>query len=453
MYNQDDERNRHQSYYSYGPYHTRDEVEVIPPRPVPQPTVKTKKSGFAGKFWSFLLGGLLIGGLMFAADASDLFTGDEQALTPYEDTALTPDESEVQTASTNRNASNVNTSSGGGVVRPADIASIVARTSNAIVKIETTVPRESMFDNPMFEDQWFERFFGDSFDGEGGGEQEGGMGSGFIFDKQGFILTNEHVIEGADKIYVKLKGSDKKYPAKLLGTAVDLDLAVLKIEGRNDFPTLKLGSSDAAQVGDWVIAIGNPYGFEHTVTVGVLSAKERPISIPDSKSTREYKNLLQTDASINPGNSGGPLLNLRGEVIGINTAVSAQAQGIGFAIPTSTVNSVLEALKTNKKIVKAYMGVRLQNLDANLARELGLSNTDGSIIVQVENNGPAAQAGLEPYDVILSVNGKKIKDTQALQDTIQAQKPGNRIKLVIQRNGAKWSATVILGKMETGLVK
>ena len=167
------------------------------------------------------------------------------------------------------------------------------------------------------------------------------MGTGFIFEKTGYILTNEHVVDGADEIQVTVEGYDKPFTAKLLGNSYELDLAVLKIEGTKDFPILPLGKADDVNVGDWVVAIGNPYGFDHTVTVGVLSAKERPISIPDEKGTREYKHLLQTDASINPGNSGGPLLNLNGEVIGINTAVSSQAQGIGFAIPTSTISSVL----------------------------------------------------------------------------------------------------------------
>ncbi|MGO4276599.1 S1C family serine protease, partial [Paenibacillus sp. TAF58] len=165
------------------------------------------------------------------------------------------------------------------------------------------------------------------------------------------------------------------------------DLAVLKIEGDKEFPILPLGKAEDVNVGDWVVAIGNPYGFDHTVTVGVLSAKERPISIPDSKGTREYKHLLQTDASINPGNSGGPLLNLNGEVIGINTAVSSQAQGIGFAIPTSTISSVLENLKNNVQIPKEpvpYLGVGLQDIGKDWVSELKLSNTDGALVGSVQ---------------------------------------------------------------------
>lgn len=448
-------------YYSYGPYHSRSgsgdggdeaervEVEMISPRPVVAPYSgggsSRRKSSFSSKFYMFILGALVVGGLMFAADSMNLFSSDEQALIPVDELALTEAASVSGTSTASTSTANM---PGGNVLRPANISDIVNRTSNAVVKIETTVKRNSVFNNPFFNDPFFDGFFDDNF---GGGEQEGGMGSGFIFDPKGYILTNEHVIEGADKIFVKLEGSDKKYPAKLLGTAYDLDLAVLKIEGKNNFPFLRMGSSDAARVGDWVIAIGNPYGFEHTVTVGVVSAKERPISIPDRKGTREYKNLLQTDASINPGNSGGPLLNLRGEVIGINTAVSAQAQGIGFAIPMTTVNGVLESLKANKKIVKPYMGVRLADIKREWMSELGLRSAEGSLIMQVEKGAPAERAGLQPYDVVVAINGKKVKNTKALQDAIQAQKPGARVNLQILRDGRNWSASVILGKMETGL--
>jgi S1-C subfamily serine protease len=467
MYDNDDRDRRSSHYYSYGPYSSRrdndaeggestnnSEVEMVPPRSVKPyySSTTVRKSVFGSRFWSFIFGALIVGGLMFAADATNLFSSDEQPLAPIEDVGYEEQGSDVQTASVNTLNNNSSATNSGGVIRPANIADIVDRTNNAVVKIETTVKKNSMFENPLFNDPLFERFFGDDFGG-GGGEQNGGMGSGFIFDKTGYILTNEHVIEGADKIFVKLEGSDKKYPAKLLGTAYNLDLAVLKIEGNKNFPALKMGNSEQAKVGDWVIAIGNPYGFEHTVTVGVLSAKERPISIPDSKGTRDYKNLLQTDASINPGNSGGPLLNLKGEVIGINTAVSAQAQGIGFAIPTSTVNGVLDALKKNTKVVKAYMGVRLMDIDKSWVSELGLSNTEGSAIMQVESGSPAAKGGLEPYDVVVSVNGKKVKNTKELQDAIQAKKPGERINMVIVRDGKRWSASLTLGKIEMGIGK
>ncbi len=280
--------------------------------------------------------------------------------------------------------------------------------------------------------------------------QPGGMGTGFIFEKSGYILTNEHVIDGADEIWVTVQGYQQPFKAQLLGNSYDLDLAALKIDATDgkDFASLPLGKAEDTSVGDWVVAIGNPYGFDHTVTVGVLSAKERPISIPDTQGTREYKHLLQTDASINPGNSGGPLLNLNGEVIGINTAVSAQAQGIGFAIPTSTISSVLDNLKNNVKIPKEpspYIGVAMSPIDKDWVSELKLENTDGAIISDVVRKSPAFKAGLRPYDVIVEVNGAKVKTTQEVQDKIKALKVNDKVTLGVMRDGKKENVTVIIG--------
>jgi S1-C subfamily serine protease len=209
-----------------------------------------------------------------------------------------------------------------------------------------------------------------------------------------------------------------------------------------------MGKAENVNVGDWVVAIGNPYGFDHTVTVGVLSAKERPISIPDSKGTRNYQHLLQTDASINPGNSGGPLLNLNGEVIGINTAVSAQAQGIGFAIPTSTISTVIDNLKNNVKIPKAavpYLGVGLQDIDQTWLKDLKLQNTEGALVGTVDRKSPAFTAGIRPYDVIVDINGNKVANTQELITKIQATKVGDKVKLGVIRDGNRTDITVQVG--------
>ncbi|MNI39766.1 putative serine protease HhoB precursor [compost metagenome] len=274
------------------------------------------------------------------------------------------------------------------------------------------------------------------------------MGTGFIFEKNGHILTNEHVIEGADEIRVTVEGYEKPFVAKLLGNSYELDLAVLKIENDKDLPILPIGNADAMKVGDWVVAIGNPHGFDHTVTVGVLSAKERPISIPDVQGTREYKHLLQTDASINPGNSGGPLLNLNGEVIGINTAVSSQAQGIGFAIPTSTISSVLENLKNNVTIPKEpvpYLGVGLIDIDNEWVTELKLSNTEGALVGTVDRKTPAFTAGLRPYDVIVDFAGAKVKSSQDLITKVQGTKVGDKIVLGVFRDGKRMDITVTIG--------
>lgn len=211
------------------------------------------------------------------------------------------------------------------------IPEIVARVSPAVVTINTT-EKINVSQNPFFTDPFFRQFYGRRLRTQPQSQTVQGLGSGFIISKDGYILTNEHVVSSADEIVVSLSGDDKSYSARKVFSDYNLDLAVLKIDADRNLPTLSLGNSDSTRVGDWVIAIGNPYGLDHTVTVGVISAKSRPITIEN----RQYKNLLQTDASINPGNSGGPLLNLEGEVVGINTAVSSEAQGIGFAIPSNT---------------------------------------------------------------------------------------------------------------------
>nr|WP_261381730.1 trypsin-like peptidase domain-containing protein [Paenibacillus cremeus] len=477
------QKERTSHYFSYGPYKPNaDEtvargsseetpVEVTPPKPLRSFTFgedgdhsnsnsnpmgnwqlgapKKPAAGFKSIFAAFMAGVVVVGSLMFASDKMNLFTGAQGVLT-----------GKAPTSSTSVGNSN----SGGGVKassldlgRPNNISSIVEQASPAVVKIETKVKAKSSSGrsgNPLFDDPFFRQFFGD----DGGSSkqqpksndqlQPGGMGTGFIFEKSGYILTNEHVIDGADEIWVTVQGYDKPLKATLLGNSYDLDLAALKIDSDKDFPTLPLGSADSLNVGDWLVAIGNPYGFDHTVTVGVLSAKERPISIPDNKGTREYKHLLQTDASINPGNSGGPLLNMNGEVIGINTAVSSQAQGIGFAIPTSTISAVLDNLKNNVKIPKEpapYIGVQLQNIDKEWLSELKLDNTDGAIVAQVERKSPAFQAGIRPYDVITELNGQKVKTSDELVTAIKKLKVGNKVSFGIMRDGKKQAIDVTIG--------
>ncbi|OMF22086.1 hypothetical protein BK133_27120 [Paenibacillus sp. FSL H8-0548] len=300
---------------------------------------------------SFLIGAMVVGGFAYMADKNNVFSGAEQAA-PTSGTSIV--------SSSAQQAAGLSTAS---LSTSEDIASVYAATSPAVVKIENYAEPErstSMFDNPEFR-----QFFGGGQSGRGGQQQEQqqqqeqeqsaaelalvGSGTGFFFEEGGYILTNQHVIADAAEVKVTVQGYEEPFTAKVLGSSYELDLAVLKIESTDGkaFPSLTLGDSDATQIGDWVIAIGNPYGFDQTLTMGVLSAKERPITIADEQGNHEYKHLLQTDASINPGNSGGPLLNENGEVIGINTAVNSEAQGIGFAIPTSTITEVLDQLKTN----------------------------------------------------------------------------------------------------------
>lgn len=472
-------------YYSYGPYnssmgdskedeqpstHTtsisssgeQSNVEVAAPRMIrplglstsstKQTTaewqVQKKKSPFRSVFAAFMAGAIVVGGLMFAADKTNLFTGDG---------AVFAGASNGAAPSTNgsNNSGVVNTSLDIG--RPTNISEMVQNASPAVVKIETFVkPKANQGRSQL--DPLLRQFFGDSYgqtqpQQNGGTEQRqsAGMGTGFIFEKSGYILTNEHVVNGADEIEVTIQGYDKPFKAKLLGNSYDLDLAALKIEGDN-FPTLPIGSADNLKQGDWVVAIGNPYGFDHTVTVGVLSAKERPISIPDTQGTRNYKHLLQTDASINPGNSGGPLLNLNGEVIGINTAVNSQAQGIGFAIPASTFSAVLDNLKNNITIPKEpipYIGVVLGNVDKDLATELKLSSTEGALVTEVERKSPAFKAGLRPYDVIVDMNGTKITKYEDLVTKVRTTKVGDKVTLGVMREGKKVDVTVVVEDRNT----
>lgn len=321
---------------------------------------------------------------------------------------------------------------------PDTIPDIVVKAGPAVVRINTTTERTASAD-PFFNDPFFRQFFGGQIPFRTQPEISHGLGSGFIVSPDGYILTNEHVIDGADNVEVVVAGRDKPFPATKVGADHDLDLAVLKIDA-GDLPTLPLGDSDSTRVGDWAIAIGNPYGLDHTVTVGVISAKSRPITIQD----RQYKNLLQTDASINPGNSGGPLLNLKGEVIGINTAVNAQAQGIGFAIPCSTVQAVFDDLVKKGGVEHPWLGVYLQSLTADAAKSLGISGQNGALIAGVVQGSPADKAGLTRGDVIVSYNGVSINDPNQLTDQVQNTAIGGQVEIKIIRNGGERTLLVTI---------
>jgi serine protease Do len=404
-----------------------------------------RRSTFKSVFASFLAGAIVVGGLMFASDRMNLFSGADVLANG------SAAEAGATTGESGNGNSGVRTASID-IVRPNTIAEMVKKTSPAVVKIETYANAKQRRSNSLFDDPLFREFFGfeepEPEQQPGSGQTQKvqiGSGSGFFFDKDGYILTNEHVVDGADEIEVIVEGEKEPFKAKLLGTAYELDLAVLKIEGDGNFPVLPLGSSEDIQVGDWVVAIGNPYEFEHTVTVGVLSAKERAISIPDRNGTRQYQALLQTDASINPGNSGGPLLNLNGEVIGINTAVNAQAQGIGFAIPTSTIAEVLDSLKANKEIPRPYIGVSLMDVPEKYVDDLGLKDTHGAFVQEVVFGSPAYKAGIQAYDVILSMDGTDIKDSEDLTKKIKKKKPGDKVTLKVMRNGKEVQVQVTVG--------
>lgn len=320
------------------------------------------------------------------------------------------------------------------------IAAIVDRTGPAVVKIDTLTPVRNPHLDPFFNDPFFRDFFGRVM--PEGQEYRPGLGSGFLISDDGYILTNEHVIDNASEIKVTVSGFSEPFNARVVGADYDLDLAVLKIDAPRKLPYLKLGDAQQARVGEWVIAIGNPYGLDHTVTVGVISAKGRPIDIED----RHYKNLLQTDASINPGNSGGPLLNLKGEVIGINTAVNAQAQGIGFAIPSDTVKGVLGELIKKGKVVRPWLGVQVQQVDENWANYLKLPRAEGALVVGVVPGSPAERAGITRGDVVLEIAGRKIKTPDDLVAAIKDQKVGATVELLLWREGKLVRIRVVINE-------
>ncbi len=269
------------------------------------------------------------------------------------------------------------------------------------------------------------------------------LGSGFIISADGYIVTNYHVVNGADIININLQGATGKsesIPAKLVGSDQETDIALLKVDVEEQLPFLKFADSDKARVGEWVLAIGNPFGLEHTVTAGIVSAKERNIN------SGPFDNYLQTDASINPGNSGGPLLNMQGEVLGINTAIIASGQGIGFAIPGSMAHNITQQLKAGKKVSRGWLGISMQPLTEDAAKALGLENTEGALISNVMENEPAHKAGLKDGDVIIAVDDKKIADPSALLRAIANQMPGSNTKVTVLRGDKKMDFVITLGE-------
>lgn len=313
---------------------------------------------------------------------------------------------------------------------------MVEKVSPAVVNIETSVTASS--NDPFFDDPFFRYFLGDNYLPKTNIAQ--GIGTGFIINEDGFVVTNQHVIDKADSITVNIS-ENEKYNAKVVGQDYELDLAVLKIESNKKFGTLQMGDSDKIRVGEWVIAIGNPYGLDHTVTAGLVSAKGRPIKIED----RIYKNLIQTDAAINPGNSGGPLLDTSGQVIGINTAVNAKGQGIGFAIPINTAKQVLNELINKGKVVRPYIGVWLQAVDQEIADYLDIPQ-EGVIIADVIPNSPASRAGLRKYDIILSIDGIKVMDGDQVNELVRKKDISENITLEVLRDGKHYSINIQLAE-------
>lgn len=298
----------------------------------------------------------------------------------------------------------------------------------------------------------FRDFFGDDFNNRGRQRntperefRQQGLGSGVIVRGDGYILTNNHVVDEADSIYIRTL-DERTIPAKVIGTDPRTDLAVIKVDASNLTP-IRMGNSDELRVGEWVLAIGSPLSADlaHTVTQGIVSAKGR-----SEVGLAVYEDFIQTDAAINPGNSGGALVNLDGELVGINTAIASRNggfQGIGFAVPINMARSVTEALIKNGKVVRGYLGVAPQDIDEKIAKSMDLEGTAGALVANVYRNAPADKAGIEEGDVILSVDGQKLKNSAQLRSEIAAKAPGTKVELRLVRDGKQKNVTVTLGEL------
>ncbi|WP_168210803.1 trypsin-like peptidase domain-containing protein [Persicimonas caeni] len=266
-----------------------------------------------------------------------------------------------------------------------------------------------------------------------------GQGSGFIVDEDGYVLTNNHVVADADTVTVILHNGDS-YPAKVVGTDEKTDIALVKIKAKTKLPAVELGTSSDLKVGQWVVAIGNPFGLDYSVTAGIVSAKGRNIG------HGPYDNFIQTDASINPGNSGGPLFNMNGEVIGVNTAIIRGGQGIGFAVPIDMVKQIVPQLRDNGYVSRGYIGTGIQELDDELAESFGVKEGTGVLIGSVEDGGPAAKAGIRPGDIVTHFNGKRTKDVKSLLLAVAGTKPGEKASAKVIRDGKKRSLNVTVAE-------
>ena len=321
-----------------------------------------------------------------------------------------------------------------------------AETAHKNFRVPRPGPGQNKSPDP-FRD-FYDRFFGE----RPNQRPKRGMGSGFVIDKEGHILTNYHVIEGAGEIVVILddNGTEKEYTATLVGSDPKTDIALIKINresGDNkDFPFLRLGSSENLEVGEWVVAIGNPFGLSHTVTVGVVSALGRSIG------AGPYDEFIQTDASINPGNSGGPLINIEGDVIGINTAIisgnTGGNVGIGFAIPIDIAKGILKDLRERGTVTRGWLGVMIQKITPDLAKSFGLSQSEGALVGDVMPDGPAAKGGVKRGDVIVMFDGQQVKDMEDLPKIVAATRPNSVVDVEVIRDGSRMTLSVSIELLE-----
>lgn len=324
-----------------------------------------------------------------------------------------------------------------------------AKPAVVFIKVEKTLKGGPSFEfnDPfdLFSDEFFERFFRRRFP-EGRQPREfkqQGQGSGFIISAEGYVLTNHHVVGDADRITVGL-ADGRELSGKVVGSDPKSDIAVIKIEGE-ELPVLPLGNSDELEEGEWVIAIGNPFGLSHTVTVGIVSAKGRSVV-----GIADYEDFIQTDAAINPGNSGGPLINLKGEVVGINTAIFSRSggyMGIGFAIPINMAKTISQQLIKTGAVVRGYLGITIQALTPELAKSFYVDEGEGILVTDVEKDSPAEQAGLQTGDVIVELNGEKVVGLGPFRNQIALTPPNTQIRLQVVRDGRKRELSVTVGRM------
>lgn len=322
------------------------------------------------------------------------------------------------------------------------LAGLVEKQKHSVVNISTTSVVKRGKALPDFgEGDPFEEFFKRFFPNDREREfRQKGLGSGFIVSKDGYIVTNNHVISRAEDIQVVLYDGSR-YTAEIVGQDTKTDLAVLKIKPEKKLKPVVFGDSDKLRIGDWVMAIGNPFGLGYTVTVGIVSAKGRSLGLG------AYDDFIQTDASLNPGNSGGPLFNLGGNVVGVNTAIAARGQGIGFSIPTNMAKGVISQLMEKGKVVRGWLGVVIQPITQEIAESMGYESTDGALVSDISPGSPAEKAGLQRGDVVVKFDGEPIKEFTSLSKLVGMKAPGTSSKITVLRNGEPKEISVVLGEM------
>ncbi len=339
--------------------------------------------------------------------------------------------------------------SGGVRMVPESFHELAEKASPSVVNIRTVKtskdggPVMRHFQRPPRDknhpfNEFFDKFFGEDFHRE---FKQRSLGSGFIIDPSGTIVTNNHVIEDADQITVKLNNGEE-HDAEIIGRDPNTDLALIKLKSEGNFPAVPLGNSEALRVGEWVIAIGSPFGLEHTVTAGIVSAKGRVIG------SGPYDDFIQTDASINPGNSGGPLLNMAGEVIGINTAIIAGGNGIGFAVPVNLARGIVDQLEKYGEVTRGWLGVGIQDISGEMAAYYGLKTGKGVLVADVFEDDPADLAGIKPQDIILEVDGKRVTTSRELTGLIAEIRVGKTVNVKVLRAGDEKTMKVKIAKRE-----